>query len=316
MKVLIKAIGESFAHHRKAGILVPFAIWMAALFVVNYSLDFEDNYIDTIADPVARWAAMWAFQTVPYIVTCLLLRMHFGKEIALKNFRFWAIVIFGFAVLSFDRTVYFWGLFEDLAVTAQARSKVYYMYKIASMFKGVFTVILPLIFLSLIADRYRKTGAYGLRPAPFDLKPYIILLAGAAVMVAIGSTISDMQNFYPKYARSGGSAFAQAVEIPEWLAVVAYEAAYGFDFISTEYFFRGFLVIGLYRFLGPYVLLPMAASYAVLHFGKPAAEALSSVFGGYILGVIAIHHRSIWGGVIVHVGLAWMMEIAGYLMRL
>lgn len=315
MKALIKAIGESFAHHRKAVILVPFAIWMAALFVFNYSLDFEDNYIDTIADPAARWAAMWAFQTVPYIVTCLILRNHFGKSTALYNLRFWVVVLIGFAVLSFDRTVYFWGLFEDYAVTARARSKVYYVYKIASMFKGVFTVILPLILLNLIADRHRKTGAYGLRPLPFDPKPYLILLAGAAVMVAIGSTISDIQNFYPKYARSGGGAFARAAEIPEWVAALIYEVSYGFDFISTEYFFRGFLVIGLYRYLGPQVLLPMAASYAVLHFGKPAAEAFSSIFGGYILGVIAIHHRSIWGGVVVHVGLAWMMEVAGYLMR-
>jgi hypothetical protein len=110
--------------------------------------------------------------------------------------------------------------------------------------------------------------------------------------------------------------FARTLEIPEWVVVAAYELAYGFDFISTEYFFRGFLVIGLYRYLGPQVLLPMAASYAVLHFGKPMAEAISSLFGGYILGVIAIHHRSIWGGVVVHVGLAWMMEFAGFLMRL
>lgn len=316
MKALIKSLGETFAHHRKAGVLVPFAVWMAALFIFNYSLDFEDSYVDTIADPAGRWAAMWAFQAVPYIVTCLLLRMHFGKKLDLKNFRFWAMVLFGFALLSFDRTVHFWGLFEEYAATAEARNKVYYMYKIASKFKGVFTVILPLMMLSYLADRYRNTGAYGLRPVPFDPKPYLILLAGAAVIVAIGSTFSDIQNFYPKYARSGGGAFARAVEMPEWIIAAAYEVAYGFDFISTEYFFRGFLVIGLYRYLGPHVLLPMAASYAVLHFGKPAAEAFSSIFGGYILGVIAIHHRSIWGGVIVHVGLAWMMESAGFLMRM
>jgi hypothetical protein len=52
--------------------------------------------------------------------------------------------------------------------------------------------------------------------------------------------------------------------------------------------------------------------YCTLHFGKPMGEAVSSVFGGYILGVVAYETRSIWGGVIVHIGIAWMMEIIAF----
>jgi hypothetical protein len=42
-------------------------------------------------------------------------------------------------------------------------------------------------------------------------------------------------------------------------------------------------------------------------------EAVSSIFGGYILGVIALQTRSIWGGILVHVGIAWMMEAIAWL---
>ena len=38
----------------------------------------------------------------------------------------------------------------------------------------------------------------------------------------------------------------------------------------------------------------MAATYAALHFGKPMGETISSIFGGYILGVIALYNHSNW----------------------
>jgi len=50
-----------------------------------------------------------------------------------------------------------------------------------------------------------------------------------------------------------------------------------------------------------------------LHFGKPIGEAISSIFGGYVLGVIALNTKSIVGGSIVHIGVAWLMELFAYL---
>ncbi|HKK39955.1 MAG TPA: CPBP family intramembrane glutamic endopeptidase, partial [Cryomorphaceae bacterium] len=108
---------------------------------------------------------------------------------------------------------------------------------------------------------------------------------------------------------------AESLSIPEWRVVALYEFFYGLDFISTELIFRGFLILGMHKYLGPYVVYPMVVSYCVLHFGKPLTEAISSIFGGYILGIIALYHRNIWGGVIIHVGVAWGMEIIGYLHR-
>jgi hypothetical protein len=38
-------------------------------------------------------------------------------------------------------------------------------------------------------------------------------------------------------------------------------------------------------------------------------EAISSVFGGYILGILALQKGNITGGIVLHLGVAWMMEL-------
>ena len=103
------------------------------------------------------------------------------------------------------------------------------------------------------------------------------------------------------------------LKIPEWVTVVGYEIAYGLDFITVEFLFRGFMVIGMVHLLGRKSVLAMAVVYCLLHFGKPAGEAVSSLAGGYVLGAIAFETRSIWGGIIVHVGIAYMMEIVSFI---
>ncbi|MDP6435740.1 MAG: hypothetical protein QGG46_00705 [Gammaproteobacteria bacterium] len=65
--------------------------------------------------------------------------------------------------------------------------------------------------------------------------------------------------------------------------------------------------------LGKDCILPMVALYTSIHFGKPLGECLGSIFGGYILGVIALYTRNIWGGTIIHIGVALTMELAAHL---
>jgi membrane protease YdiL (CAAX protease family) len=55
----------------------------------------------------------------------------------------------------------------------------------------------------------------------------------------------------------------------------------------------------------------MVVAYAMIHFEKPLLEALSSIFGGLVLGIISYRTKSIYGGVIIHLGIASTMEIAG-----
>jgi hypothetical protein len=69
-------------------------------------------------------------------------------------------------------------------------------------------------------------------------------------------------------------------------------------------------VVLLARWIGPAAILPMAMFYCSIHFGKPLLECISSYFGGILLGIFACYSQSIYGGIVVHLGLAWMMELA------
>ena len=94
---------------------------------------------------------------------------------------------------------------------------------------------------------------------------------------------------------------------------LAFELSYGFDFVSIEFFFRGFLILALLHICGQHCIIPVACFYCSIHFGKPMGEAISSFFGGVLLGIVSFNTRSIWGGLFVHLGIAWMMEIGGFL---
>ena len=97
--------------------------------------------------------------------------------------------------------------------------------------------------------------------------------------------------------------------------MLVFEFFYAFDFIIVELLFRGFFIIGLAHILGKSALLPMVTMYAFLHFGKPLGETIGSVFGGYILGIMAFKTKNIWGGVILHIGIALLMELAAFIQK-
>lgn len=182
-----------------------------------------------------------------------------------------------------------------------------YTYKIIKNLINIPFIIIP----SLIFYYYHKNynNFYGLT-AKFDLKPYLILLIIVIPFIFLASRMESFSNYYPMYPRSAASA---VLEIPEIYLILIFEFFYAWNFVTVEFVFRGFLVIGMARILGKQAIMPMVVLYCVYHFGKPAGEAISSIFGGYILGIIAYYSRSIAGGVILHIGIALSMEIFGFL---
>jgi hypothetical protein len=98
-----------------------------------------------------------------------------------------------------------------------------------------------------------------------------------------------------------------------WWHKLLFELSYGSDFIGIELFFRGFLILAFIKWTGKDAILPMACFYCTIHFGKPLGECISSYFGGLILGIVVYNTRSILGGLMVHLGIAWLMEIGGFI---
>jgi hypothetical protein len=167
----------------------------------------------------------------------------------------------------------------------------------------VFVIVLVYFFWRWIKPAYPFCG---LTFRNFQLKPYLILLACMVPLIALASLRPDFLNSYPKMKVLG------FLPIVHWYDRLFYEISYGIDFLTIETFFRGFLVLALAHFIGKDAILPMAAFYCVIHFGKPVPECISSYFGGLILGVLTFETQTIIGGLLVHVGIAWMMEAGGY----
>jgi hypothetical protein len=173
-----------------------------------------------------------------------------------------------------------------------------------------------LIFLlvSLVLIRWfflqEEHSFFGARFKKMNWKPYWIMLLIMVPLLAIASTQPDFLVTYPK--------MKEILPLPPgahpaWWYKLLFEFSYGTDFCSIEIFFRGFLVIGFMRWVGKDAILPMACFYCTIHFGKPLGECVSSWFGGMLLGIVSYHTRSIYGGLMVHLGIAWLMEVGGYL---
>jgi len=165
-------------------------------------------------------------------------------------------------------------------------------------------LIIPVIIIWFFADRDQPL--YGVSFRDHKAKVYWVLLFCMVPLIIGASFLSDFLDYYPRFR------VLQRYDSPSW-KIWMYELCYGMDFSSIELFFRGFMVMAFARYVGIHAILPMASFYLSIHFGKPVGETVSSFFGGTILGVISYHSRSIFGGIMVHAGIAWLMEIGGYL---
>lgn len=169
-------------------------------------------------------------------------------------------------------------------------------------------VLLMMLAIFYLMFHRNENHLYGLNGRQRNMKPYILMLLFMVPLIMAASTQPDFLNVYPK--------LRQVIPLPgeaepDWFYKLLFELSYGSDFFSIEIFFRGFLVIGLAKWIGKDAILPMACFYCSIHFGKPLGECISSFFGGMLLGIISYHTRSIYGGLVVHLGIAWLMEIGG-----
>lgn len=174
----------------------------------------------------------------------------------------------------------------------------------------VLLLIIASILVVIWKWKDREQPFYGLKTKGISWKPYWTLLLLMVPLIALASTQPDFQAAYPKLQSIKNLGELNA--IPAWKKIL-FELSYGSDFITIEFFFRGFLILGFIKWAGKDAILPMACFYCTIHFGKPLGECISSYFGGMILGILVYNTRSVLGGLMVHLGVAWLMEIAGYI---
>ena len=90
---------------------------------------------------------------------------------------------------------------------------------------------------------------------------------------------------------------------------IVWEIFYFLQFISLEFFFRGFLVHGLKKEIGDYSVLVMVIPYCMIHFQKPFLETIGAIFAGLILGYLSLRKNSIATGIALHFSVAITMDV-------
>jgi membrane protease YdiL (CAAX protease family) len=131
------------------------------------------------------------------------------------------------------------------------------------------------------------------------LQVYAVMLAVMIPCVLFASTTDAFLRTYPKCKAAGDGL----------VPLLIWEALYGLQFLLLELFFRGFMTFALARVIGSLGLFVMVVPYAMIHGNKPIAECLGSIVAGIALGTIALRTGSIWGGVLLHCGVAWSMDL-------
>ena len=282
-------------------------LFVAGFSYINYGTDLTIGFTEKY---------VWTNKIIPFHLVIYAIPLLLGyliQSFSHKDWSYWKnpkfilLCLFALALFSIRASSHLflqgmWDLIQDWPY-----SRWYY-----SIFSTIFRgglLFIPIGIYWYLVDR-KKMNFYGFTLKNFNTRPYFVMLAIMLPLIILASTQGDFQGAYPRGVRFRDL----SIDNPDhrWFFIV-YELFYGLDFFSIEFFFRGFMVLAFIGVVGPRAIIPMAMFYVVIHYGKPAGELVSSFFGGTLLGIIAYYSKSIIGGIIVHVGIAWMMEIGAFI---
>ena len=284
------------------------ALFLICCIYVNYQYNFEDKIIDAWYGKPERTLWYFLFYAFSYYGTVLIQILTAKKKDTVLKKEFWLYTLFGLIVLSLDAS-FSW----HSEIGKDLPWDVYILlYKILGDLSGIIATTIPL-WLFYLLTKNNRDNFYGLSTTnTTSVNYYFLMLLIMTIPILWASFQEDFLTSYPTFPDNEAYKY---LNIPRGIAIGIYEFFYAFDFITVELLFRGFFIIGLYKVLGDKVLLPMVSTYAFLHFGKPLGETIGSIFGGFILGVFALKTRNIWGGIILHVGVALLMELAAFIQK-
>ena len=154
--------------------------------------------------------------------------------------------------------------------------------------------VIPLLIV-LVAFRDRP-WRYGLRLG--DWRWGIgLALAGCAVMTPIVLVLASQPDYRAYYAPSNEP-------LPGLLITNV------LDLFSTEFIYRGFLMLALARYFGPVALVITLFPFTFSHLTKPETELLSTFVGGLVYGWFAWRTGSIVWGAAAHVYIVTLVTVA------
>jgi len=298
MKIILSYIAAYFRQVNKT-ILLLCTLQTSILIFLNYSFHLEKKLT---ADPIYPWPEFVGHYLIfilafglPWFFYSLIEKKNYFSNQSFTIFLLIAPAIFALKM----------ALNTQLFLSPDQQWNDYWN---QILYWPVRVVIITAILFLVWKKFDPQQSFYGLTAKNLDWKPYFLMLLMMLPLIAAASTQKDFLAMYPKLQTA-----LPALTDLDWFHKFLFELSYGTDFFSIELFFRGFLILAFIKWTGKDTILPMACFYCTIHFGKPLGECISSYFGGLILGIVVSNTRSIWGGLMVHLGIAWLMEIGGYI---
>ncbi|MEM9672056.1 MAG: CPBP family intramembrane glutamic endopeptidase [Bacteroidota bacterium] len=308
MKKIVYYLRQHWTADYHPGYYTAVAGFLAVTIFLNYYFNFEDDVIDAYYGRSIRIFYYFLLYAFAYYTTTFLYTSFRQKQQLWSSSGFWVRSLFCLIVLAVDKSFHY----HNYPIQQYLPPETWaYTIRLTKQLTGMLTTLLPLYIFYRWLDQ-RANNFYGLTIRNLDPKPYLFMLLIMMPLTVLASFNEGFLQNYPRYQPNYVEAFWEG---PGWLPALAYELAYGLDFLNIELLFRGFMVLGMGIVMGRAAIVPMVVTYAFLHFGKSAGETVSSIFGGYILGVIAYQSRSVFGGVLIHVGVAWLMELSAYIQK-
>jgi membrane protease YdiL (CAAX protease family) len=162
-------------------------------------------------------------------------------------------------------------------------------------------LLVPVLLIKLLFKE--ELSAYGLKwkDAFKDWWLYVLMLAVMIPLVVYFSSTKSFQSRYPFYN--------PAMNEKLWPDFWIWEIMYFAQFIGLEFFFRGFMTLGLRKRFGFYSIFIMTVPYCMIHYGKPMPETIGAIGAGLVLGTLAMKSRSIFMGVLIHYSVAITMDM-------
>ncbi|HEX2631012.1 MAG TPA: CPBP family glutamic-type intramembrane protease [Chitinophagaceae bacterium] len=298
MKAIIGYIKRYFYETDKR-VLALVTLFIALLIYFNYHYLIDDriSHADSFYTSfIGRSCVFFLAFAIPYVLYVI-----FNKRNYFRQPKFIALLLIAPAIFSFKIALDIPIHFSNDFWVNEYWNHVFYW--------PVLCIITSALIIACWLFFRDDEPLYGLTTKNLIWTPYWLMLVIMLPLIAAASTQPDFLAMYPKL-----NAVVERTDMHiTWWHKVLFELAYGTDFITIEFFFRGFIVLAFVKWAGKDAILPMACFYCTIHFGKPLGECISSYFGGILLGIVVYHTRSIFGGLMVHLGIAWLMELGGYL---
>ena len=165
-----------------------------------------------------------------------------------------------------------------------------------SLYTLILLFFVPLSFLFLIRENPKHYGL-SLGKMKLALPILAVFLFGFGMVAFLSGKLGSIRAFYGAGPRGAGDA---SVLFLRYLI-----SLWGWEFIT-----RGFLLLGLKRYVGAYAVYIQLIPFVLLHLGKAPFELYGSILFGLLFGAYAYLVDSFLYCVIVHAWFALVIDLS------